>query len=198
MREFFIFNCEAITVNLRKKRKALDELLVAWVLFMYSHITFSYIIHNCRNLLTSFHPSLQDSQGAPWHRDKWSEDKVPLQRNAQDTKNMTVQHLHLLRTHLVNCNQEKQGSKTAHKTSAQHGARRFHWAITRKGPKQNYTCKENIGKKGSKLSQAGAVQSLDGAYVTETCHNGTCHQRLKYMWKQQQHWERLEPHKDIE
>lgn len=32
--------------------------------------------------------------------------------------------------------------------------------------------------KGSKLSQAGAVQSFDGAYVTKTCHNGTCHQRL--------------------
>lgn len=32
--------------------------------------------------------------------------------------------------------------------------------------------------KGSKLSQAGAVQSFDGAYVTKTCHNGICHQRL--------------------
>lgn len=30
----------------------------------------------------------------------------------------------------------------------------------------------------SKLSQAEAVQSFNGAYVTETCHDGICHQGL--------------------
>lgn len=95
MREFFIFNCEAITVNLRKKRKVLDQLLVSWVLPMYSRVTFSHIKHSCRNLLTIH---LSRTQGAPRHLNKWSEDKVPLQR---DTKELTVQHSHLLRTHLV-------------------------------------------------------------------------------------------------
>lgn len=152
MREFFIFNCEAITVNLRKKRKGLGQLLASWVLHMYSHVTFSYIKHNCRNLLTIFYPPLQDSQGAPWHLNKQSEDKIPLQRNAQDTKEPTVQHLHLPAQDTSNytsapwrANQEKWGSKGAHKTSSQLGAKRLHWAMTRNRPKQNYTCKEQCG-----------------------------------------------------
>lgn len=46
-------------------------------------------------------------------------------------------------------------------------------AATGQGPQQNYTCKAQGRDDSSKLSQARAAQSSEGAHVTETWHNDT-------------------------
>lgn len=184
MREFFIFNCEAITINLRKKRKVLDQLLVSWVLHMYSYVTFSYIKHN-RNLLTVFHPPPQDSQGAPWHLDKWSENRAPLQRSTQDTKDLTVQHLYLLRTqHLMDCSLEGQPREVGlekspqnltptrgKETSLGHGKERAKAELHMQEAMWEWRAANS-----ARLGQYRVLMEL--WFVTETCQNGTCHQRL--------------------
>jgi len=81
----------------------------------------------------------------------------------QDAKELTVQHLHLLMTqHLVDCSLEGQPGeigleKRAIKCQTKQDhckqetkpdsdrAKRLHLAMTSKGPKQNYNCKEQRG-----------------------------------------------------
>lgn len=113
MRELFIFNCEAITVNLRKKEKGAGS--ASGVLHMYSHVTFSYIKHNSRNLLTIFlsktHRELHDILTSKVRTKSYSK--------GMDTKELTVQHFHLLRTHPIHCSLEGQPRELGLKKSTQ-------------------------------------------------------------------------------
>lgn len=80
----------------------------------------------------------------------------------------------------MNCSLEAQPRGVGVKKSTQNLAPIWGKEISLGHDKESRTthARSNVGMKDSKLGQAGAVQSFDGAQVTETCHNGTCHQTL--------------------
>lgn len=77
MREFFVFNREPITVNLRKKRERLAQTPVSLVLHM--HIPFSDSKASGSYLFMIFFTPHQYRE-ATWRLKKWSEGQIPLSR----------------------------------------------------------------------------------------------------------------------
>lgn len=204
MREFFIFNCEAITVNLRKKRKMLNQLLVSWVLHMYSHVTFSYIKHNWRNLLTIFHPPPQDSQGAPRHlTSEVGQSASPKEcTRHQRTDSPTLAAAQDTSSGLLLGGPAKRKSTQnltptwGKETSLGHDKERAKAELHMQGAVWEWRAANSVG-----LGQYRALMermSQRPATMAPVIKDCTYQLQIKHTWKQQKHWERLEAHKDIE
>lgn len=131
---------------------------------------------------------------------------IPILASAQDTApkglhlKMPIKGNEAWTKHHKECPTKQ---TTANITCNNNRTRRSQLVIANNGLKQNLHARNNTGMSSSKLSQAGALQSFEGACVTEMWHTEDVSwskaASMSYSWsRHEEHRNRLEPHIGIE